>query len=171
MSKDKLAHFRPSEDFTSLISPVFLEEKERIQSHFPDAIVELVGSSAIPGALTMGDLDVQVRVTQADFTQVTEGLKELYRAHRPELWTEQFALFRWKDHPKVPIGVVVTVIDSAYDDFSKVRDLFRAKPELLEQYNALKRSYEGKDVDEYRTAKKAFFGPNGEQVFLKKFIS
>ena len=133
-----IAHFVKQEEVYPLAKKHFEIEKARILKSFPDAIVEFVGSSSIPGALTLGDLDIQVR------------------------WEEGLALLHWKDHPEIPMSIVVTVIDSPNDNYHKERDLFKNNPHLLEKYNNLKRGFEGKSVEDYKAAKRKLFGPHGE---------
>ncbi|HEY4483279.1 MAG TPA: GrpB family protein [Candidatus Paceibacterota bacterium] len=157
-----IAHFVKQEEVYPLAKKHFEIEKARILKSFPDAIVEFVGSSSIPGALTLGDLDIQVRVARDKFDEVVAKLKEFYHVNRPERWEEGLALLHWKDHPEIPMSIVVTVIDSPNDNYHKERDLFKNNPHLLEKYNNLKRGFEGKSVEDYKAAKRKLFGPHGE---------
>lgn len=166
MPEPELAHFRPSETIAPLVSEIFEREKAGIQELFPHAMIEQVGSSAIPGALTLGEVDIQIRVSSEDFTCVSQGLNARYRKHRPELWTEEFAIFQQTKGMELPLIIAVTVIDSSCDEFSKLRDAFLKDRALLETYNDLKKTYERKELREYRKAKKAFFGLNGASHFL-----
>lgn len=160
-------HFSKSEEVYPLARKVFGEECLRITEVFPRVIVEHVGSSIVPGALTLGDLDIQIRVRSEEFKEVREFLKSIYHENKPALWTNEFALFHKKEHPQLPVSIVLTVIDSAYDDFSKCRDLFISSHDALEKYNSLKMAYEGRTLNEYSAAKRAFFGPDGHNNLLK----
>ncbi len=160
-------HFQISEEILPIAEKLFLQQKELIQKLIPSASIEHVGSSAIRGALTIGDLDIQVRVTKDFLDQATEKLKSIYETNHPELWTNEFALFKSKDVHELPMSIVVTVINSRFDEFYKIRDLFRSDSNLLEKYNSLKRSYEGKPLVEYKRAKNEFFGPNRASNLLK----
>jgi len=160
-------HFIPSEQIAVKAKELFAEERAKILGMCPGVLVEHVGSSAIPGALTLGDLDIQVRVSLESFAHSVTALEGLYHRNRPELWTSEFALFHRKEHPVMPMSIVLTVIDSPYDDFYKTRDYLMQNGVALDEYNALKRQYEGKSQDEYRSAKMAFFGPNGNNRLLK----
>jgi len=160
-------HFIPSEQIAVKAKQLFAEERTKILGMCPGVLVEHVGSSAIPGALTLGDLDIQVRVSLESFAHCIAVLEGLYHKNRPELWTSEFALFHCKEHPVMPMSIVLTVIDSSFDDFYKTRDYFIQHGDALDEYNALKKQYEGKLQDEYRSAKMAFFGPNGNNRLLK----
>ncbi len=155
-----------NERIFSIAERLFVQQKELIQSLIPSAQIEHVGSSSIKGAINIGDLDIQVRIPQEDFGQAEEALKSLYFINHPELRNDQFAIFKSVDH-ELPIGIMLTVIDSKYDEFYKQRDLLRNDPKLLARYNDLKRSYEGKPIQEYKKAKSELFGPNGDSRLLR----
>lgn len=160
-------HFVPSEELRPIINSVFETERVMLLQLIPGADIQHNGSSAITGALTKGDLDIQVRVSIDEVKSAVRALTPVYTVNHPELWTPEFALFHRYDDPVVPVGVVVTAIGTRYDEYHKLRELFTDNPELLAAYNALKRRYEGKPESEYRRAKQAFFGPNGQNKLLE----
>ena len=167
MSPEHMRHSTPeNQDIFSIAEKLFLQQKELILALIPSAQIEHVGSSSIKGATNIGDLDIQVRITQENFEQAERVLQSLYTVHHPELRNDQFAIFKSEKH-ELPIGVMLTVIDSKYDEFHRLRDLFINNSELLARYNELKKSYEGKPVQEYKKAKREFFGPNGYSHLLK----
>lgn len=148
--------FKPSEGFESLAEEIFQKEKSRILKLIPAAEVEHIGSTAIPGSITKGDLDINVRVVDS-FDDAVKQLKALYQINQPENWTDTFASFKDDDSFELPVGVQLTVMNSEYDDFVALRDLLIKSPNLLEEYNQMKLKYEGKDMDEYRKEKSDFF--------------
>lgn len=149
--------FKASEDFKDLAEEIFQKEKSRILKLIPAAEIEHIGSTAIPGSITKGDLDINVRVTVEDFDKAVEKLKTLYQINQPKNWTDTFASFKDDDSFDLPIGVQLTVIDSEYDDFISLKDLLVKRVDLLEEYNQMKVKYEGKDMEEYRKEKSDFF--------------
>lgn len=164
---NKPMRFVNSNDIWDKATRAFEKEKQFLLKLMPIADIQHVGSTAIPGALTKGDLDIQVRVSESIFKDATEKLKLHYKINHPEIWRDGFASFQNYANPEIPIGIQLTVKDSAYDDFYKVRDLFTKDAQLLKKYNAMKRSFEGKSVIEYKKAKKELFGANGETKLLK----
>jgi GrpB-like predicted nucleotidyltransferase (UPF0157 family) len=62
---------------------------------------------------------------------------------------------------------MVTVMYSDYDDFYRLRDYFIENPDVLKEYNDLKRKFEGKTYADYRKAKDEFLGGNGRVRFLE----
>ena len=159
-------HFYKTEELLPIAKGLFKEEKEHILTLCPNALVEHVGATSVPGSLTVGDLDIQIRVTKQDFHSTCEKLKSLYHENHPHLWTNELALFHKKDHSEMPMSIMVTVIDTVFDEFYKTRDLLRKDKEMLAKYNDLKRRFEGKSIEEYKKAKREFFGPNGRNRLL-----
>lgn len=151
-----VVHFKPFIDFHEVAVRVCKEEKHKIQSMISWADIQHIGSSAIPGSVTKGDVDLNVRVSVGKFKEAVGKLKKLYEINQPENWTPNFASFK-DDTGSLPVGVQLTIIGSKYDDFVKLRDLLKSNLLLLEEYNQMKLKYEGKDMDEYRKEKADFF--------------
>lgn len=165
MNDSDLVHFYTSEEIFDEANAIFEEQKKELEVLFPNADIQHVGSCAVPNALSKFDIDIQIRVDAADFDDVVEIMSGGYDKKHPELWAEQFAIFRGVSEN--PIDYLVTVIDSKYDDFYKLRDYFIAHPDILQKYNELKKQYEGKSYSLYREAKAGFLGNNGDVRFLK----
>ncbi|GIM47285.1 hypothetical protein DNHGIG_28340 [Collibacillus ludicampi] len=142
--------------FYDKVEILFKQQKERIKELLPDADVQHVGSTAIPGTITKGDLDIQVRVTADVFPDAVKTLTKLYELNDGSIQTDCFRAFK-DDTFDPPLGVQLTVIGSEHDIFYKIRDVLLNNPMYRKQYNELKRQYEGKDMDDYRSAKRLFF--------------
>lgn len=123
----------------------------------PDAEVEHVGATAVPGALTKGDVDVLVRVTERDFAEAVSILRKRYAIHQPHNWTRTLASFKTPDASDPPVGVQLVVAGSDADDFfGPFRDALINDPALLAEYNALKMGLDGLDYESYTERKGAF---------------
>lgn len=166
MKDTESMHFFSSEEIFEKAKTIFQIEKENIEEKIlpTKADIQHVGSCSVSGALAKFDVDIQVRVEAVDFDGVVAFLEKAYSKKHLELWNDSLAIFNVDK--ECQIDIVVTVIDSKYDDYYKVRDYFILHPEFLEQYNSLKRSFEGKSYLEYKTAKRNFFGLNGQVKFL-----
>lgn len=147
-------NFKPSEEFLDKANKLFKEQKMRILSVIPNAKIEHIGSTAIAGSVTKGDLDINVRVPIDDFNDAISKLKGLYEINQPENWNEGFASFK---NDALDLGVQLTVVGSKADDFVKLRDILINNPALAAEYNQMKQKCEGQDMDEYRKAKADFF--------------
>jgi GrpB-like predicted nucleotidyltransferase (UPF0157 family) len=122
----------------------------------PFAEIEHIGSTAIPGTLTKGDLDILVRVsTSEQLVRADELLAQRYQRNTGSDRNFEFSSFKNEDLDP-PLGIQVVLKDSAYDQFIKFRDLLRASPALVKAFNDLKAKFEGCSMDEYRTAKTGF---------------
>jgi GrpB-like predicted nucleotidyltransferase (UPF0157 family) len=155
-------HFFESEEIFEKASSIFEQEKASLQVLLPDADIQHVGSCAISGALAKFDINIQIRVGDSEFQNCVEMMKSVYSEKHPELWNHSFAIFK-KDN----IDYLLTLKNSKFDDFYRVRDYLIANPKILQEYNDLKRGYEGKPYSEYRKAKIAFLGGNGQIKFLQ----
>jgi GrpB-like predicted nucleotidyltransferase (UPF0157 family) len=145
--------FREVGELWPLIDRAFQEHARTIRALVPHAEVEHIGATAIPGAITKGDLDLLVRVPPERFGSTVAALEGRYEIHQPENWKPDYASFK-DEAGDVPIGVqsVVTASDSDIA-FVSLRRLLRDRPDLVERVNDLKRSFERGDPDAYVTAK------------------
>jgi GrpB-like predicted nucleotidyltransferase (UPF0157 family) len=155
MDNEVLVHFLPEQHFRERVRDAWEREAALLRSSLPAADVQHVGSTAIPGSLTKGDLDVQVRVALDAFATADEVLSRCYRRNPGSSLAPGFAAFEKPGSPAV--GVQLTVIGSALDDFWRFREVLLCRPDLVREYDALKRSFEGRPMADYRAAKDAFF--------------
>jgi GrpB-like predicted nucleotidyltransferase (UPF0157 family) len=148
-------HFVNEAQVRAKAEQAFERHRERITRLLPFADVQHVGSSAIPGSITKGDLDIQVRVPAGMFEASERALAELYARNTESSRTEEFSSFK-DDNEDPPLGIQLTAIGSEFDDFIRFRDLIASNAEHLEAYNRMKASCEGLEMDEYRRQKDEF---------------
>lgn len=149
-----IVHFVKTESIRAGVNKLFESEKQRIARSLPDAEIEHIGATAVPGTITKGDLDINIRVSVAAFQNTVDVLKGMYEINQPENWTGEFASF--KDELR-DIGVQVTVKNSPEDYYVPLREYLREHPETVARLNELKLRFEDQDMDEYRGAKGEFF--------------
>lgn len=135
---------------------LFAETALRLRSLLPaSARVRHIGSTAIPGCLTKGDLDIVIRVEQQDFAQADEILASRFRRNTGSARTASFSAF--EDSDVTPcLGIQLTLIDGPHDDFHVFAEALRRDAELVARYNDLKRTFDGRPMDDYRAAKDKF---------------
>ncbi len=149
-------HFQKTSELQTLLHRIFEKEKQNIKRVLPNSDIQHIGSTAIPGLLTKGDLDILVRVKKEEFLHAKERLSSLYRFDPGNPPTETYTGFD-SSHYNFPLGIQLVVNGSEEDnEFMRVRELLLKNATLREQYNALKQAYEGKERDEYRKAKAQF---------------
>jgi len=148
---------RTAEEIRAAVTAALAAHSARIAAALPSVEIEHVGSTAIPGALTKGDLDLLVRVPAERFGAAVATVRDLYAVHQPENWTRTYTSFVDAGARDPPVGVQLVVAGSADDAlFAPFRDALIADPALLAQYNALKLGLDGAEYERYTAAKHAF---------------
>lgn len=134
---------------------VLRTERDRLATLGVPGEVVLVGGTSVPGALTLGDVDLHLRVpAAAEFSAVVALLRDSHPVLYPEAWAPTLAVFAVR--APVPAGLAVTPAGSEHDlRFTRSWQLLSADPALLSQYNAVKRS--AARTSAYSAEKSAFF--------------
>lgn len=122
----------------------------------PGEDIQHVGATSIPGSLTKGDIDIQIRVDERSFAKTRKILQKYFKLDPENPLTIDYACFK-DNKSKMSIGIQLTVKNSKYDDFYKIRDLLINDKKLLKKYNEIKKKYQGKFMTEYREEKEKFF--------------
>ena len=140
-------------DFEKVFSDYYMF----LQTLLDTTEIEHVGGSSVKGAITKGDLDIQVRISATNLEQIIQKLDTRFERKRAELWNEHFAIYADQRSP-LKVDIMVTVIGSPYDNFHRIRDVLQSNRDLLEEYNNLKVYHPNSSYDEYTENKKGFFG-------------
>ncbi len=122
----------------------------------PGSDIQHVGSTAIPGCLTKGDIDIQVRVRCEDFAAAKAALQGHYKI-LPGGFSESDAVSFKDDSTNPPLGVHLTVIGGSSDIQWKFREVLLARKDLRTAYDDIKSKFQGKDMEDYRIDKNKFF--------------
>jgi GrpB-like predicted nucleotidyltransferase (UPF0157 family) len=142
------------EEIRGRVARVFAHRRAELEGLLPGARIEHVGSTAVPGSLTKGDLDICVIVSGEEFERASRVLAESVRVHQPENWSPTLASFTAPSEDGIDVGVQLVPAGSADElHFVGWRDRLRADPELRARYDELKRSHQGDGIDAYRAAK------------------
>ncbi|MFA5898514.1 MAG: GrpB family protein [Hyphomicrobium sp.] len=120
-----------------------------------DADILHIGATAVSGCLTKGDLDIVIRVPGEGFPQADALLARHFARNDGSIRTDSFSAF--EDASTDPhLGIQLTVVSGPHDFFHLFVEALRRSPDLVSEYNALKRQHEGDDMINYRAAKDAF---------------
>ena len=133
----------------------FSRVEAMITALLPDASVEHVGGTALPHGITKGDLDIQVRVSSRSFEPARTALARRFEFDPDNVWGYGATSYT-VDGADIPIAIHLTEIGGAFDFQWMLRDLLRNRPDLVSEYDDLKRRFEGKRMADYRDAKAAF---------------
>lgn len=148
-----------SEQFARAARDEFERQRSTIARLLPGADVRHVGGTSVPGALTKGDLDIQVRVSGDRLAEAASRLRQIFATANDDLWNAQFAAFAAPGGClPYPTKISVVAIGSVYDhNGASIWDLLAADPALLQRYNDMKRRYAEREPHAYEEAKAAFF--------------
>jgi GrpB-like predicted nucleotidyltransferase (UPF0157 family) len=148
---------RPVAEMEAEVGAAVSRHRRQIAALVPQAEVIHVGSTAIPGALTKGDVDLLVRVAAHEFDPVVRALRSVYAVHQPENWTATYASFVDPAAAGPPVGVQLVVSGGEEDGFFEpFIEALEQDEALLAEYNALKRRLDGADYERYTREKGEF---------------
>jgi GrpB-like predicted nucleotidyltransferase (UPF0157 family) len=117
-----------------------------------EADVQHIGATALPFGHTKGDVDVNVRVSEARFPLVVAALGRRLAEAQRENWTESFASFSAAGYD-LPLGVQLTAIGSSDDFLIALRDRMHGDPSLLRRYDDVKVAAASAGAEAYWQAK------------------
>lgn len=158
INNEIICHFVPVETFWNEAQEVFQGEKNNLLKLLQGFYIKIeqYGGSSIPGSLTKRDIDIQIRVDEKDFKSIVKIINNYAEVKRHDIWTDKLALF--KNEKQFPLDYVVTINGSEEElYYFGARDLLLKNKTLLNEYNKLKISFEGKSYEGYRIAKKSFW--------------
>ena len=139
----------------AIVLSVFEDLRTTLEELLPGARIEHVGATAVPGAVTKGDLDICVLVERNAFDGADRVLAEHYARNIGSDHTGSLSSFVVSSKP-VPVGVQLVVREGEEDFFVRWRDLLPRSPEVLKNYNQIKRRWHGLAHGGYRVAKSEF---------------
>jgi GrpB-like predicted nucleotidyltransferase (UPF0157 family) len=152
-----VVRIRHAEDVHDLAEAAVDDHRRVVLRLVPGAEVEHVGATAVPGALTKGDVDLLVRVGEREFPAAVEALLSRYAIHQPHNWTPTLASFNAPDAGELPVGIQLVVRGSDADRFfGPFRDALINSHTLLAEYNELKLRLDGLEYERYTKEKGQF---------------
>jgi GrpB-like predicted nucleotidyltransferase (UPF0157 family) len=152
---NEVVQFVPEESIRRLVDAAFEADRHKLLRLLTGADIQHVGATSVPGSLTKGDLDIQVRVPANEFVNAERVLAGYYPRNEGSIRTSEFSSFK-NDHVQPHLGIQLTVIGGEFDFFYKLRDLLRSRSDLRDNFNALKQRFAGRAISEYRDAKANF---------------
>ena len=147
--------FLESEQYQQKCIQLFNSYKKDISTLLPFAKVEHIGSSAIPHAISKGDLDIYIEVMPEQFEFAINQLKTLnFIEKQNTLRTQELCMLESLNNDDVAFQVVVA--DSVFTFFLTFRNKLIDSPLLVHEYNQLKLQCSHLDPDQYRAIKSDF---------------
>lgn len=144
------------QDYQEKVHALFNRAKQDLEKIISDARIEHIGASAIDGAISKGDLDIFLGVEKADFEKTVSLLtSDIYTIKQDTLRTSSLCMLI-TDAYDYDVAVQVVENGSKFEDFINFRDLLRENPQLLQDYNTIKKQSAHMNMDDYREAKNKF---------------
>lgn len=147
--------FYSADEYQKSCEKLFFWYKSQIETLVPSAVVEHIGASSIPMAVSKGDLDIFVGVADAELESTVVVLTKLgFQEKVDTLRTSELCMLESTSDNDVALQVVAK--GSEFECFLEFRDKLRANTLLVQQYNELKMACEGLSQEAYRKRKSAF---------------
>ncbi|WP_373883069.1 GrpB family protein [Acinetobacter pittii] len=147
--------FLEPEQYQQRCAQLFNSYQKDISTLLPFAKIEHIGSSAIPNAISKGDLDIYIEVMPEQFEFAIEQLKTLnFIEKQNTLRTHELCMLESLNNDDVAFQIVVT--DSVFTFFLAFKNKLINSPTLVNEYNELKLQCSHLDPDQYRTIKSDF---------------
>lgn len=147
--------FLEPEQYQQRCTQLFNSYQKEISTLLPFAKIEHIGSSAIPNAVSKGDLDIYVEVKSDQFEFAIAQLKTLnFIEKQNTLRTHELCMLESLNNDDVAFQIVVT--DSVFTFFLTFKNKLISSPTLVNEYNQLKLQCSHLDPDQYRTIKSDF---------------
>ncbi|MCY4129247.1 MAG: GrpB family protein [Gammaproteobacteria bacterium] len=148
--------FLDPHQYQAEIGRLFEVVAKEVSRLLPNANIEHIGASAIPGAVSKGDLDVFVGVDEHELEKAVHCLERNgYRVKTDTLKNESLCMLESSSY-EYPVALQVVANGSEFEMFLTFRDALRANDNLLKEYNQMKHLCEGMSETRYRNRKSAF---------------
>lgn len=147
---------RAAVDYQTVAHTAFAALYQELRALLPGAQIEHIGASAIPGAVSKGDLDTCVLVAAHAHAQAVATLQAAgYAIKADTLRTPALCMLA---SPRTDLDVALQVVarGSEFEFFLHFRDALRANPHLVQQYNELKQRFAPCGMERYREEKSRF---------------
>ena len=133
----------------------FVYYQRQLLAIIPKAQIEHIGSSAIPHAVSKGDLDIYVAVDAVDFDSAIVSISSLGFVEKLDtLRTHELCMLESLQQDDVAIQLVVK--NSQWQSFLIFRDRLLKNQNLVMAYNQLKHDSQHLSMDKYRCKKAKF---------------
>ena len=143
--------------YQELATAVYEDAELLLSSILPDARIEHVGASAIPGAYSRGGVDICVAVPRDAFDESLGVLCEAgYAEHAQDDGVDRRATLV-APHGDMALTLQLIESGSGHEALMRFRDALRADPTLLARYNAIKIESGPQGASAYAGAKARFF--------------
>ncbi|UQN10651.1 GrpB family protein [Deinococcus sp. QL22] len=141
-------------ELTTYYDGLTAEVAQQVHQVLPEAHIEHVGATAVPGLTTKGDLDIAVRVPQTSFDSAISTLGSVFQPIHEEHWIPAIhAIFNAPSQDGTEISLQLVAIGSTHDFFAQLKRRLLDHEDFRRQVNEIKATYAASGMDVYRTQK------------------
>lgn len=144
------------EDYSERTNEIFARLSEDLRSVLPQARIEHIGSSSIPGSVSKGDLDVFVGIDHAYFNQALSLIKSQGFHEKEGTFRSNELCMLVTNKFNYDVAIQLVSNGSEFEDFLKFRDILKINKKLVEEYNEIKLLAQSLEESEYRQRKSVF---------------
>lgn len=144
------------EDYSEHTSELYSKLSEEIRLILPQAKIEHIGSSSVPGSVSKGDLDVYVGIEHSFFDEAISLIKSLNFYEKAGTFRSDELCMLVTDKFNYDVAIQLVSNGSKFEDFLKFRDILKMNTRLVEEYNEVKLLAQSLEEDEYRKKKNIF---------------
>lgn len=144
------------EDYSEFVNNLFELLSKELRSILPNARIEHIGSSAIPGSISKGDLDIFVGVEHSFFNQALLLIKNIDFNEKKGTFRSEELCMLVTDKFNYDVAVQLVSNGSEFEDFLVFRNKLRTDENLVKEYNQTKLLAQSLSDSEYREEKNKF---------------
>lgn len=155
-------YLKKYEEYSEHVNTIFKLLYKELQLILPNARIEHIGSSAIPGSISKGDLDVFVGIDHAHFDHALTLIKSLDFREKEGTFRSDELCMLVTDKFNYDVAIQLVSNGSEFEDFLRFRDLLKSNNELVKEYNEVKLMAQSLDENVYR---------QGKNIFITKILN
>lgn len=148
----EIVTFLNSDDINAQIEDVFELIARRLHSLLKHPKIVHIGSTAIPNSLTKGDLDVLCLVEDHAFDEAKQILSKHFSSNLGTEDMQGFSSFECSDY-EISTGIQLMSRSASQPPFLLWREWLLSDSAVRNEYDDMKRDFNGKSMHLYREAK------------------
>lgn len=152
-------------EYQPLAHAAFTEITTELFPVLLDAQFEHIGASSIPEAISKGDLDICIIVSSEAHPTTVGTLENMGYSIKTDTFRNPELCMLLSPRKDIDVALQVVAKDSQFEFFMRFRDILRANPALVKEYNQIKHDYVILGEQKYRDKKTEFI----ELVLASKY--
>ena len=144
------------EDYFEFVEELFEILSTELLLNLPNARIEHIGSSAVEGSISKGDLDVFVGVDQIHFEKTLTIIKNMGFIEKEGTFRSDELCMLTTDKFNYDVAIQLVANGSEFEDFLVFRNKLRTDKNLVQEYNKTKLLAQSLSDNEYREKKNQF---------------